>query len=189
VHVLRGQRLFDYIKAVESYLYHIRIRISADVFQLAKVVLSYLLVNHIFACCWMVIHRYFERHEEFTWATNDGLAVWDEEKGEHDVCTDQKISHCYVRAFHFVITTISSVGYGDIYPATDRETVFELCVVVTGACLVACLIGSFAALFQGQDSSGASAFKAKLNVIQNYMHYKGLDKDLMEKILKHHRHL
>jgi len=189
VHVIRGYRLFEYIQAVESYLYHIRIRISADVFQLFKVILCYLLVNHFFACFWMGIHRYAERDVEATWATNDGLAKWDEEKGEHDVCTDQAVMRCYIRAFHLVITTISSVGYGDIYPATELETMFELIVVVSGATLVACLIGSFAALFQGQDSSGGSAFKAKLNTIQEYMLYKGLDKELTNKILKHHRHL
>ena len=41
---------------------------------------------------------------------------------------------CYIRSFYLVITTISTVGYGDISPVTPLETIYENAVVLTGAC-------------------------------------------------------
>ena len=187
IHLVRIHRFFDYIKTFEGFLYHIRIRVSADIIQLSKVMMTYVLINHFYSCMWMCIHRYLESDVEFTWATVDKISSWDPDEGKHDVCTNKDIERCYVRAFHFVITTISSVGYGDIYPTTQLETIFEWVVVVSGAALVASLIGSFVSFFQGQDSSGQSAFKMKLNLIQEYMIYKDLPEMLCTRILKHHR--
>ena len=91
-------------------------RVSADAIQLVKVCVTYVLVNHCYACFWMIIHRYYEEDLARTWAVNDGISRWNAEVGKHDVCSGGDVSRCYVRAFHFVITTISSVGYGDIFP-------------------------------------------------------------------------
>jgi len=189
VHLIRIHRFFGYIKSIEGYLYHMRIRISADSIQLAKVMITYFFINHFYACMWMCIHRYVEEDVAVTWATDDGISAWDHTTGKHDICTDKNTKRCYVRAFHFVITTISSVGYGDIYPTTQVETIFEWVVVISGAALVASLIGSFVSFFQGQDSSGQSAFKMKLNLIQEYMLYKDLPEQLCDDILKHHRNV
>ena len=61
-----------------------------------------------------------ERDVKFTWATSDCpwdvdpgsdgcLAKWDETLGEHNVCNHPMI-HCYLRALHFSLTTLSTVG-------------------------------------------------------------------------------
>ena len=46
---------------------------------------------------------------------------------------------------YFVITTTSTVGYGDISPATEIEMIWENAVVLIGACFLAGIIGPFAA--------------------------------------------
>ena len=58
------------------------------------------------------------------------------------------LATCYARSFYMVITTISTVGYGDIRPNTDLETLWQLVVVVSGACGFATLIGSFTAFLK-----------------------------------------
>jgi hypothetical protein len=81
------------------------------------------------------------------------------------------------------------VGYGDIRPKTNVETAFQLMVVLTGACLLASMIGSFAALFQWFDTSGPSAFKAKLSALRQYMVCRQLPSPLQKSILHHHQML
>ena len=49
----------------------------------------------------------------------------------------------YSRAFYFVVTETSTVGYGDIRPYTNLETWFNMVVVLTGASFFAASIGSF----------------------------------------------
>ena len=49
-----------------------------------------------------------------------------------------------MRSFYFVVTTTSTVGYGDISPATEIEMIWENVVVLIGACFLAGIIGPFA---------------------------------------------
>ena len=81
-------------------------------------------MSHWCACIWFCIHWYFERETKYTWATtdcpggdsfaNDGcLATWDEISGTHNICDRGLIRHCYIRSIYFVITTLSTVGYGE----------------------------------------------------------------------------
>ena len=100
------------------------IRISLGANLLCKLGFFYAIANHWCACIWFIIHRYLERNHESTWATSDCpfggdvggdgcLAKWDETLGEHNVCNLDSMRDCYIRALHFAITSLSTVGYGE----------------------------------------------------------------------------
>jgi CRP-like cAMP-binding protein len=180
------------------------VRINASVAHLVRMLSTYTMANHWFACGWFFIHRYLERHEPMTWAIADGLAVYNPMTGEHDMCSPLKlvgvkngvfimttssgISKCYSRAFHFVITVISTVGYGDISPRTDLEVGYQLVVVLMGASLFGAIIGVFAAVFESLDAYGISAFRAKMQMISRYVNEnRHLPKELQREILTHHK--
>jgi len=181
-HLLRLLRLGNYLQHMLGYMHLWRVRVSAPMVQLAKMLTCYLVVNHWVACIWFSIHRYLETGSAMTWATIDGI-------GEVGGGCSTTIAQCYIRSIYYTITTLSSVGYGDIRPTTNLETGFQLAVVLTGACMLAAMIGSFAALFQWVDSSGPAAFKAKLSGLRQYMMCRQLPSSLQKSILHHHQML
>ena len=71
----------------------------------------YLLSNHWIACGYFIIHRYLERKNSMTWAIAANLAEYDSENGMHSIC-DPSIYYCYLRSFYFVLSTLTSIGYG-----------------------------------------------------------------------------
>lgn len=79
------------------------------------------------------------------------------------------------------------LGTGDISPVTELETIFQNIVVLTGACFFAGIIGSFGEFFSQNDESGTSAFKTKLQKLQEYMKYRQLPQSLQDEILFYHR--
>lgn len=91
-------------------------RVNASVVKVSKSLLLYAFCNHWLACVYFMIHRYLERESSLTWAIVDNLAVYDEETGHHDVCS-RDISYCYVRSLYFVLSTLTSVGYGMYCPS------------------------------------------------------------------------
>ena len=201
IHMLRVLRLPSYFEDVDHYLNLWNIRISAATNLLIRMFTYYILVNHWCACIWFIIHRYTERTEEFTWATTDCpsagghdkgcMAIYDNVEGKHDICSKAngyEISDCYIRSFFLVITTISTVGYGDIAPQTPIETMWEDTVVLIGACIFAGIIGSFTAFLSHNDTSGPNAFKLKMQKLQEYMKYRKLPQDLQTAILLHHKY-
>lgn len=74
-----------------------------------------------------------EINQSRTWATEDGLASFDVELGQHNIM-DSNVTpaECLLRAWYFTLSTMSSVGYGDILPRTNGETLLQLLVVMTG---------------------------------------------------------
>ncbi len=61
-------------------------------------------------------------------------------------------------------------------------------VVLTGACFLAGLIGSFAEYLSSNDESGQSAFDTKIQKLQDYMKYRRLPLPLQNEILFFHHH-
>eukprot|EP00814_Leptocylindrus_danicus_P018467 CAMPEP_0116042656 /NCGR_PEP_ID=MMETSP0321-20121206/25832_1 /TAXON_ID=163516 /ORGANISM="Leptocylindrus danicus var. danicus, Strain B650" /LENGTH=1504 /DNA_ID=CAMNT_0003523199 /DNA_START=812 /DNA_END=5322 /DNA_ORIENTATION=+ len=198
IHLFRIFRLASYFKKAEHYLNLWNIRISAASNLLVTTFFYYILINHWCACGWFILHRYVERDVELTWATSDCpggqtagtsgcLSVWNETLGQHNVCDDENITRCYIRSFYFVITTISTVGYGDISPVTELETLYEDVVVLIGACIFAGIIGAFTAYLSHSDTSGHNAFELKMQKLQEYMKYRNLPTTLQNEILLHHQ--
>jgi CRP-like cAMP-binding protein len=199
LHVLRVRKLPNYFSDLEHYLSLWGIRISKALMVLLKMMFYYILLNHWCACIWFIIHRYFERGLEFTWATTDCpgghdygeagcLAVWDPETGLHNVCNAASMWHCYVRSFYVVITTISSIGYGDISPVTNIETLWQNVVVLTGACIFAGIIGAFGALLSHTDTSGSNSFVVKMQKLANYMICRDFPHDIRREMIQFHEH-
>jgi potassium channel len=49
----------------------------------------------------------------------------------------------YITAVYFIITTFSSVGYGDVYGNTATEWVFQILVEMLGIIVFGYMIGTF----------------------------------------------
>lgn len=68
----------------------------------------------------------------------------------------------------------------------ELETVFQNVVVLTGACFLAGFIGSFGEYLSHNDESGQSAYKLKVQKLQDYMKYRNLPHSLQNEILFFH---
>jgi hypothetical protein len=124
-HMFRVLRLPANAARLQSYLNLVNIRISAPSRLLSRVIVLYIIVIHWFGCIWFCIHRY-QSTVQLTWATTDCpsgeeyagtgcLSHWSEDTGRHDVCHGGFIKRCYIRSVYFVLTTMSTVGYGESY--------------------------------------------------------------------------
>jgi CRP-like cAMP-binding protein len=61
----------------------------------------------------------------------------------------------YTAALYWTLTTMTTVGYGDIVPLTNYERAFACCVELLGAVCTALVFGNVALLVQGFDGAGA----------------------------------
>ncbi|KAH8069970.1 cyclic nucleotide-gated ion channel [Aureococcus anophagefferens] len=167
--LLRLARLNGYF---ETLFRHATLRHGVRAFKaeqaLFAVCVCYGYVNHWYACVWFAIHRYLEASTaRRTWATEDSLATPSDDASDRQAAICRvNVADCYIRAVHMVITTISSVGYGDIKPVTPLETCWQLAF----------------------DTEGVSAFNAKLQRYEAHMRRANLPPSLRSAVLAHHRH-
>jgi CRP-like cAMP-binding protein len=151
--LVRLPRLIAYNEMIGKVVAR-RFNIHAQSILVFRVLFLYLLMQHIYGCAWIVIHRFVQTNHLRTWATKDGLC----DAYHHDYCS-VPFASLYSRALYFVVTVTSTVGYGDIRPFTLFETIFNVIVVWTGATFFAAIIGAFQAFFLVLDTSGADAFQ------------------------------
>lgn len=71
----------------------------------------------------------------------------------------------YVTSFYFTITTITTVGFGDVSPGTSLEKLFGIIVMCGGVIGFSFATGSLSSLMNNLDSASA-AFKARLSMLE-----------------------
>ncbi|RHY28135.1 hypothetical protein DYB32_006210 [Aphanomyces invadans] len=170
--LLRAKRFPRYLRRFSRNFQFFLCRVSGSMLHILHCILYYVIMVHWWACVWMLLHRYVEKHSALTWAVRDPymgggkLSVWDEATGEHNICTS--MIDCYVRAYYFVITFIGTVGLGDIRTGGHLEYFFENVEALCGSFFFAALTSCFASYFQFADTFGRGATQAKLSTLASY---------------------
>ena len=78
---------------------------------------------------------------------------------------DLKNHRLYLVSFYWTITTITTVGYGDISAGTDFERLFSIVVMIAGVIGFSIATGSLSSIMSNLDSANAK-LKEKLNTLE-----------------------
>lgn len=118
---------------------------------MALFIIVSMLLCHVVACCWVIIPTF-----------EDPINSWIYKNGFQDA----SVTHLYTAAIYFTITTITTVGYGDISPGTDLEMMFGTVIMCIGVVGFSFATGSLSSLISSLDTESAK-FKEKLEILDN----------------------
>lgn len=91
------------------------------------------LVAHWLACIWHGIGC-FESANELGWIKE--LSRQLNEVNHSSNSTSPSLSTRYITALYFTLSSITSVGFGNVSPNTDAEKIFSVCVMIIGGELI-----------------------------------------------------
>ena len=126
--------------------------------------LSVTTICHIISCLWFLSAK-LEGFGPDTWVFR------------HEYMNDDPDIQ-YMASLYWTYTTMSTVGYGDIYAGTDIERVLAILVMVFGVCFFSFTIGSISSFFSRIDNKEAVMNK-KMAVIDGFAKEAKLDSILM----------
>ena len=116
-----------------------------------------LLVAHILACGFFYCHVVSREAGDPSWVSEyDGGSA-----------LDGPLSKQYLYAFYWSLTTMSTVGYGDITPANDLERAFATFSLVVGALSFAFINGNVVGLLSSLDNQSVLV-EEKLEAVKEY---------------------
>ncbi len=94
----------------------------------------------------------------------------------------------YIRAFYWTITTVATIGYGDITPRGNLQTLYVIGVEVIGAGMYGMVIANLASLVANIDVARV-AHREKLDRINAFLSYRRIPTALHRKINEYYEYL
>lgn len=111
---------------------------------------------------------------ENNWIVNDAVLTQFELEFNSKNVSNEFLLTAYVRAVYYVLITLFTIGFGDIYPSSNSEVVFTLFVIVNGMILVALLISSISSTINNRDISTNSHRFNRRRLLQYYAQFNGI---------------
>jgi hypothetical protein len=93
----------------------------------------------------------------------------------------------YIRSLYWTVTTMTTVGYGDITPHLNYEYVFTIIVMIIGAFMYAFIIGNIASLISTLDVQKA-AYWSKTDAIKLYLRNRGVPTEINERVRNYYEY-
>jgi len=165
--LLRLTRIFKFVK---HYRNHQKIEKVLETIcgkgSVIRLVAFFLMVTicvHLMSCLWFYVAR-LEGLGPQTWVSLRGLR-------------DSSTVDLYIASLFWTITTLSTVGYGDIVPGTSVERVLAIAWMLFGVCFFSFTIGSLSTMLNSIDTK-EMVLTNKLAAIDEFASEAKLEKSL-----------
>lgn len=162
VPILEGLRLLK-LARVAQFFYRWRRRQvhHSTIFRLATFVFWLTLTAHWLACGWIGLNLALEK--------TDPLGT-------------------YTRALYWCVTTLTTVGYGDITPKTNVQMVYTMVVMVLGVGVYGYVIGNIANMLANMDLARAH-YLANMQKLSTFLKYRNIPTPLQRRIYDYYTYL
>ena len=167
--LLRGVQCLGIFRRWEN-----NVNVNPVVIRMINLVVIIFLIDHCVACLWFFIGNVATVSNQ-SWLTRASL--------QDAITTTQ-----YMKALYWSITTLTTVGYGDITPTNDLEIAFTLVIMFLGVSMYAFIIGNVASLIANLDAN-QGRFREKLDQIQAYMRERRIPSFLQQQVRDYYQYM
>lgn len=87
----------------------------------------------------------------------------------------------YIRSLYWAVTTLSTVGYGDVTPKSNAEILYATLIMGLGVVMYGYVIGNIANLLRNMDLSRQRYYE-HTNMVQSFLHTRRIPKPLQRRI-------
>ncbi|MEM1283654.1 MAG: ion transporter [Chlamydiota bacterium] len=94
----------------------------------------------------------------------------------------------YIRALYWSVTTLTTIGYGDITPITNLQTIYAMFVMIIGAGTYGYLVAITASTLANADII-RKEFAARLQKVTQFMKYKNISRPIQEEVLDYYEYI
>ncbi|XP_014890573.1 potassium voltage-gated channel subfamily H member 5-like [Poecilia latipinna] len=88
----------------------------------------------------------------------------------------------YVSSLYFTMTSLTTIGFGNIAPTTDGEKIFSVAMMMVGSLLYATIFGNVTTIFQ-QMYTNTNRYHEMLNNVRDFLKLYQVPKGLSERVM------
>jgi len=143
-------------------------------------------VCHLMACGFVLVGRLCNK---------EGLDCWfdHEDTNGHgpyhakDTTGGELVFSIYIAAFYFCLTTMTSVGYGDIVPHNNTERIYIIMLEFIGAVIFATIIAAITSVVTSMDMNARKTAE-QLDAVASFVAVRQFPENMAKRIRRHFRH-
>jgi CRP-like cAMP-binding protein len=143
------------------------IRIKASIMRLLTSFLTVLVCLHIMACFWYFAAKLNDIGPD-TWVFRFGYL-------------DASEGRLYLASLYWALTTLATVGYGDITPGTNIEKCLAMAWMLFGMIFFSFTIGSLTSMLSGIDTK-ETVLSNKLSIVDEFAKESHLSKAIQKRL-------
>ncbi|KAK9530410.1 hypothetical protein VZT92_011912 [Zoarces viviparus] len=143
---------------------------------------TFVLIAHWLACIWYAIGFVERPYTETGWL--DNLA---EQLGKSYNDSDSSVKDKYVTALYFTLSSLTSVGFGNVSPNTNSEKIFSICVMVIGSLMYASIFGNVSAIIQ-RLYSGTTRYHTQMLRVKEFIRFHQIPGCLRQRLEEYFQH-
>ncbi|XP_077407299.1 voltage-gated delayed rectifier potassium channel KCNH4-like isoform X2 [Vanacampus margaritifer] len=181
VHLLKTVRLLRLLRLLQKLDRYSQY--SAMVLTLLMSVFA--LLAHWMACVWYMIGRR-ELETSHTWEIG-----WLHELGKrldspyaNSTTGGPSVRSAYIAALYFTLSSLTSVGFGNVCANTDAEKIFSICTMLVGALMHAVVFGNVTAIIQRMYSR-RSLYHTRMKDLKDFIRVHALPQQLKQRMLEY----
>ncbi|KPP62605.1 hypothetical protein Z043_119201, partial [Scleropages formosus] len=184
VHLLKTVRLLRLLRLLQKmdrYSQHSTV-------VLTLLMSMFALLAHWMACIWYVIGKKEMEANAFSWDIGwlHELAKRLESpyEGGANSTAGPSLRSVYIASLYFTLSSLTSVGFGNVSANTDAEKIFSICTMLIGALMHAVVFGNVTAIIQRMYSRW-SLYHTRTKDLKDFIRVHHLPKQLKQRMLEY----
>eukprot|EP01048_Picozoa_sp_COSAG05_P016047 COSAG05_NODE_2016_length_3693_cov_2.028659_1_plen_1040_part_00 len=150
VRLLRLIRLVKLLRATSVFDTLSTAGVHPRLSRAIKLVLLTLVGSHVVACCWHLLHTLAtadDPGQQSWWSTYCQTAL-----PEPATLCSASLQTRYILSLYWAVTTLTTIGYGDILPISDAEYIYTIVCMYVGVSFYAYIAANVATVLASLDT-------------------------------------
>uniref|UniRef100_A0A3Q3BEQ5 Ion transport domain-containing protein n=1 Tax=Kryptolebias marmoratus TaxID=37003 RepID=A0A3Q3BEQ5_KRYMA len=147
---------------------------------------TFVLIAHWLACIWYAIGFVERPYTETGWLDNLAGQLG-KAYNDSDSTSGPSVKDKYVTALYFTLSSLTSVGFGNVSPNTNSEKLFSICVMVIGSLMYASIFGNVSAIIQ-RLYSGTTRYHTQMLRVKEFIRFHQIPGALRQRLEEYFQH-
>ena len=146
-----------------------KLKLNANIEKLIYFLLTFVLLAHLSTCIWYFVAKLEDLNPD-SWVVRLGYI-------------DSSNYQIYILSFYWTLTTVTTVGYGDVSAGTTPERIYNLFIMSFGVLMYSFAIGSLSSIIAALDQKSAE-MNQKLEILTSIKKEYNLNQEIYDKVRK-----